>query len=96
MEKKNQNVNGSVDIKLWASPSLKREYKLTFENFEVQYCLCVSHLLTSLIKLVGYKIIQKKNNYKFLVDILNESNINILYGDDNNYFESLDIWIDTS
>ena len=89
LEKKNQNVNGSVDIKLWASPSLKREYELTFENFEVQYCLCVSDYLKN-------KIIQKKNNYKFLVDILNESNINILYGDDNNYFESLDIWIDTS
>ena len=28
LEKKTQNVSGSVETKLWASPSLKREYQL--------------------------------------------------------------------
>jgi hypothetical protein len=36
IEKKEQNVEGSVETKLWSGPSLKREYEIIFDtNFEV-------------------------------------------------------------
>jgi hypothetical protein len=44
LEKKNQNVEGSVETKLWAGPSLKREYELVLgEGFEVFYGFCVNN-----------------------------------------------------
>lgn len=43
LEKKNQNVEGSVETKLWSGPSLKREYKLILkDNLEVHYGFCVN------------------------------------------------------
>lgn len=46
LEKKKQRVEGSVETKLWAGPSLKREYELVCEgNFEVYYGFCVSDFL---------------------------------------------------
>ena len=87
LEKKEQNVNGSVETKLWASPSLKREYELVLgNNFEVQYCLCISKFLQNLLI---------SNNKKYLVlnEILSENKIDILFGDDNSYFTLLDNWI---
>ena len=46
LEKKEQNVEGSVETKLWSGPSLKREYELVLgDNFEVYYGFCVSEFL---------------------------------------------------
>ena len=46
LEKKNQNVEGSTETKLWSGPSLKREYELVLGNeFEVHYGFCVSEFL---------------------------------------------------
>lgn len=46
LEKKEQNVEGSVETKLWSGPSLKREYELVLgDNFEVYYGFCVSDFL---------------------------------------------------
>ena len=46
LEKKEQNVEGSVETKLWSGPSLKREYELVLGNdFEVHYGFCVSEFL---------------------------------------------------
>lgn len=46
LEKKEQNVEGSVETKLWSGPSLKREYELVLGNdFEVYYGFCVSEFL---------------------------------------------------
>jgi hypothetical protein len=59
LEKKNQNVNGSVETKLWSSPSLKREYELLLENnFEVHYCLCLSYFLKK-------KLLQIQKNIQY-------------------------------
>jgi hypothetical protein len=46
LEKKEQNVEGSVETKLWSGPSLKREYELMLgDDFEVHYGFCVSDFL---------------------------------------------------
>jgi len=86
LEKKEQNVNGSVETKLWASPSLKREYELVLGNeFDVHYCLCVSKFLQNLL-------VSNSKKYLVLNKILSEQKIDILFGDDETYFEKFDIW----
>ena len=87
LEKKEQNVNGSAETKLWSSPSLKREYELVFgENFEIQYCLCVNKFLQNLLTSDGEK-------YVILNKILEESGVKVFFGEEESYFEHLDFWI---
>jgi hypothetical protein len=90
LEKKEQNVEGSVETKLWAGPSLKREYELVLgSEFEVFYGFCISNFLKN-------KLISKEKKYIILNTILNENNIVFLFGDDENYFETFDIWFNNS
>lgn len=87
LEKKEQNVEGSVETKLWSGPSLKREYELVLGNeFEVHYSFCVSDFLKK-------KLTSNDKKYKILNTILNEHNISVLFGDDENYFETFDMWV---
>jgi len=87
LEKKRQNVEGSVETKLWSGPSLKREYELVLgENFEVHYGFCVSDFLKK-------KLISNEKKYTIFNKILNEHNIDVLFGDDEDYFETLDNWL---
>jgi len=90
LEKKEQNVSGSVETKLWASPSLKREYELVLgSDFEVNYCLCINLYLQNLL-------ISNNKKYLTLNEILSENKIDILFGDDENYFETFDNWFNNS
>ena len=89
LEKKEQNVEGSVETKLWSGPSLKREYEILLTNFTVHYGFCVSDFLKQ-------KMISKEPKYIILNRILKESGIEVLFGDDDNYFETLDKWINNS
>lgn len=87
IEKKHQNVDGSVETKLWACPSLKREYQLVLgDDFEVDYCVCVSKFLEK-------KMNSAEKKYSILNRILGENNISVLFGDNENYFETLDKWL---
>ena len=87
LEKKEQNVEGSVETKLWSCPSLKREYEICVgSNFEIAYGLSVSNFLKE-------KILSNDKKYIILNKILNENNIPVLFGNDYNYFEILDNWI---
>lgn len=87
LEKKSQNVEGSVETKLWSGPSLKREYELILgDNFEVYYGFCVNEFLKK-------KISSNKKKYTTLNEIFNEANIIVLFGDDDNYFETFDKWL---
>jgi hypothetical protein len=87
LEKKEQNVEGSVETKLWAGPALKREYELVLgDEFKVDYGFCVSSFLQN-------KFISSDNKWIILNKILREHNIEVLFGDDENYFETLDNWI---
>lgn len=79
LEKKEQNVEGSVETKLWSSPSLKREYELILgENFKIEYSLCLSKFLSNKFKSIDmkYNILKK-----------------ILYGEDDDYFLKINDWI---
>tara|TARA_B110000967_G_scaffold13337_1_gene12843 strand:- start:1461 stop:2084 length:624 start_codon:yes stop_codon:yes gene_type:complete len=90
LEKKEQNVQGSAETKLWAAPSLKREYELVLgKDFEVVYGFCVSEFLKK-------KVVSNETKYTILNTILNENNIAVLFGDDENYFETVDTWINNS
>jgi hypothetical protein len=90
LEKKEQNVEGSVETKLWSGPSLKREYELVLDGkFEVYYGFCVSEFLKK-------KLISNDNKYIILNTIFQENNIDVLFGDDDNYFETIDTWFNNS
>lgn len=88
LEKKEQNVNGSVETKLWSCPSLKREYELVLleNNIKIEYYLCVNNFLKN-------KLISNDKKYMILNIILNENDIKVLFGDDENYFTLLNNWI---
>ena len=86
LEKKEQSVEGSVETKLWSGPSLKREYELVLgDEYEVHYCFCVSNFLKN-------KLTSNEKKYIILNEIFNETNITVLFGDDENYFETFDNW----
>jgi len=90
LEKKEQNRDGSVETKLWAGPSLKREYELVLgSDFEVFYGFCVSEFLKN-------KIVSNTKKYTTLNTIFNENNIVVLFGDDENYFETFTTWFNNS
>ena len=90
LEKKEQNVEGSVETKLWSGPSLKREYEIVLgRQFEIFYGFCVNEFLKN-------KLVSNKKKYTILNRILNETNIAVLFGDDKNYFETLDTWLNNS
>jgi hypothetical protein len=90
LEKKEQNVEGSVETKLWSGPSLKREYELMLgPDFEVFYGFCVSGFLKR-------KLISTDKKYTILNTIFAENNIAVLFGDDENYFETFDAWVNNS
>ncbi len=83
IEKKEQNREGSVETKMWSCPSLKREYELIFGvEFSIEYSLCINEFLENKIK-------SNETKYNILKIILQENRINILFGDDENYFETL-------
>lgn len=87
IEKKEQNVEGSIETKLWSSPSLKREYEIILgEGFNVEYCLCISEFLKN-------KFVVCDNKFNILKQILDENNIIILYGDDTDYFIKINEFI---
>lgn len=90
LEKKEQNVEGSVETKLWSGPSLKREYELVLgPEFEVSYGFCLSDFLK-------HKLLSQKPKYTILNKIFDENNISVLFGDDEDYFETLDEWLNNS
>jgi hypothetical protein len=87
LEKKEQRVEGSVETKLLAGPGCKREYELVIgDNFEVHYAFCVSDFLKT-------KLTSDHLKYIKLNIIFKEYNIGILFGDDDNYFETFDKWL---
>jgi hypothetical protein len=89
IEKKAQNVDGSVETKLWAGNSLKREYEMVLgDKFSVDYAYTLSSYLENKLKSDDYK-------YYILTQILNESNINIFYGEADNYISEINDWIGT-
>ena len=87
LEKKYQNCAGSVDLKLWASLGLKIEYEKTVGDiFDVHYCFCLSEYLNK-------KMNSNDKKYIILKEILKENDINVFYGDENEYFTEFNNYI---
>jgi hypothetical protein len=87
LEKKEQHCEGSVETKLWAGPSLKREYEIILgDKFIVEYAYCVNEFISK-------KFNSNNKKYDTLKQILNESNIIILHANKPNYYKKLESWI---
>jgi len=92
LEKKNQNVAGSVDTKLMAGNGFIRDYKkclskaTTGKTFDVQYAFCISDFLKQ-------DYISDCQKFRNLREILEEDGIAVLFGDDEDYYKHLDAWI---
>jgi hypothetical protein len=91
LEKKCQNVAGSVDTKLLAGNGFIREYKKCLKSvadktFTVIYAFCISDFLKK-----DYIAHTPKSIH--LREILEEDNIAVLFGDDEDYYEKLDKWV---
>jgi hypothetical protein len=91
LEKKNQNVEGSVEDKLKTGAFNRREYELMINihpeyKFNIIYCFCVSKFLQDKLESDNIK-------YKNIKKIMNEDNIEVLYGDEDNYQDILIKWI---
>ena len=88
LEKKEQNVEGSVDVKLLSGPIFCEEYMEALENkFEVKYAFCVNKFLQD-------KILTSDKKHVIFNKIMARHHIDILFGDDLNYFDKLDAWLD--
>jgi hypothetical protein len=87
LEKKHQNVPGSVETKLWAGPSLKREWELMLGDiYDIHYGFCISNWLKT-------QFTSGKMKYNILKKILEENNIVVLFGEDKDYFIQLKSWL---
>ncbi len=87
LEKKNQNVEGSVDTKLCTAHHFKREYQICLgPEFQVEYAFCVSEFL---------KRYYTSSDKKWIVmrTIHQEEGTVVLFGDDADYYEKLDSWL---
>lgn len=88
LEKKNQTGGGSVEDKLMLGHHFKFvEYPESLgEGFTVDYAFCLAPFLKNLYNSGGvkWKIIRKENE---------KNSIQVLYGDDADYFSKLDQWI---
>lgn len=87
VEKKNQNTEGSVELKLYSGIGLLQEYNKVFSNnFQVSYAFCLSQFFKN-------KFNSDSIKYQVMQEVLRDNEIEILYGNDENYFELLDEWI---
>ena len=87
LEKKNQNVAGSVDTKLLAGPGFLEEYaECLGPRFDVEYAFCLSSFLQKAYVSADLK-------YNILRRINERHGIAVLFGDDTNYTSMLDQWI---
>jgi hypothetical protein len=88
LEKKNQNTSGSVDTKLMTARDFIEEYEDSIEdsNFTVRYGFCISDFLKK-------DYVSDKKKWVLLRNRHKKYGIAVLFGDDPNYYETLDAWI---
>jgi hypothetical protein len=87
LEKKNQNGSGSVDTKLLAGLGFIKEYEILLgESFAVKYAFCISSFMKK-----DYVADCVKS--KALREINKTYGIAVLFGEDPDYYETLDAWI---
>ncbi len=97
LEKKNQNVIGSVEDKLKTGVFNRDEYNLMFEKLKdkketshleivIDYAFCVSEFLQK-------KLESSETKYINMKKINDKNNIKVFYGNNPDYFEQLYQWI---
>jgi hypothetical protein len=91
LEKKNQNVNGSVEEKLKTGDFTRKEYEMIVNNennnkFKVSFAFCISKFLQDKFESNNIKYINMKK-------IMKEQNIDIFYGENEDYYEKIYKWI---
>jgi hypothetical protein len=91
LEKKNQNGSGSVEDKLLHGHYFKFvEYPSCLgENFKVEYAFCISTFLKK-------QYISSHKKWEIYRESNEKYNIPVFYGDDENYFETLNTWLNSS
>jgi len=91
LEKKNQNVEGSIEDKLKTGNFIRREYvKMlkTIKNInKIEYAFCVSKFLQD-------KFQSNQIKYNNMLEILAEDNIKLFFGEDKDYFDLLFSWLE--
>lgn len=87
LEKKNQNVQGSVDTKLLAGPGMLEEYVMCIDSpkFTVKYAFCLSAFLKA-------QYVSDAKKWKLMRAINARHGIEVLFGEDKDYYERLDAW----
>ncbi len=93
IEKKNQNVDGSVEDKLKTGAFNRDEYTLMFDKLEkdnielvIDYAFCVSEFLQK-------KLQSSDGKYVNINRINEKNNIKVFYGNSPDYFDKLYEWI---
>jgi hypothetical protein len=88
LEKKHQNMNGSIEDKLKTGAFNRREYELMINDnkFIVEYAFCVNSFLQK-------KLNSKVAKYINMRKIMKEDNIKLFYGHDKHYINKLYRWI---
>lgn len=96
LEKKNQNVDGSVEDKLKTGQFNRREYekiiKKVIETQQTPY-KCYIHYAFCVSKFLQDKFESNQIKYKNIKEIMMEDDIKIFYGEDEKYFDILFEWI---
>ena len=87
LEKKNQNVQGSVDTKLLAGPGMLEEYEMCISDakFTVEYAFSLSAFLKEMY-------VSDVKKWKLMRAINERHGIKVFFGEDENYYELLDAW----
>ena len=90
LEKKNQNVEGSVADKLQIGDYMQYEYECclgeAFASIKVDYAFCISEFLKKIYT-------SDTTKYKILREYNKKNKVSVLFGDDEDYFAQLDKWI---
>jgi hypothetical protein len=89
LEIKNQNTAGSVDTKLLAGKGFIDEYEFILgENFTVRYAFCISAFLKK-------DYVSNRLKGQALRHINQKYGITVMFGDDADYYEKLDAWVNS-
>lgn len=91
LEKKNQNVDGSVEEKLKTGAFTRREYELMLnKNKDLYFKISFSIVLSKFLENKFNSNMEKYNNIK---KIMVEDKIYLFYGDTDEYIENIYKWI---
>jgi len=91
LDKRSQNMDEAIDNKLWCGKSLKRDFEIVLEwdnieNFTIEYAFCLNEFLTE-------KYTSDNPKYLRLNQINVEDDIPVFFGEEQYYFERLDMWL---